>query len=534
MTYHSMAMRLTGTRFERRDVVDEGALKQVLEDAVELLEGKGTADGEDDLREQLLRGYRYILVDEYQDIDALQYRLVSALAGRQSSEEGRLCILAVGDDDQNIYAWRDTNNRYIERFREDYSAATSYLVENYRSTQSIIAAANHLVGNNPGRLKASYPIRINRERQSDPLGGQWQALDPGRSGRVARLAIDPSDRAVGNLQAQAAIGELKRLLALEEGGWSGCAILARTHQYLWPVQALCELAGVPYFLASDKDSALPITRQRDFVAVVDRLREANEALSAAMAWQQVSAGVGESWCNFFQEAFTQLQVELGECQLNSAAIVDWLYDYAREMRQQTKSGLYLGTVHSAKGLEFRHVVLLDGGWNVQTEGLNDERRLYYVGMTRAEQTLTLCEFSAANPFSGSLSSDIVQQTFTGDYNPALERRYLQLSLKDIDIGFAGRSPVTDPIHEAVRCLEPGAELKLEQQGERYLLRDGQGRVVGRTSQFFKLDLEVERCEVAGVVVRFLEDSEEQYRSLQRCERWEIVVPRLCGVPQPAL
>jgi len=534
MTYHSMAMRLTGTHFERRDVVDEGALKQVLEDAVELLEGKGTADGEDDLREQLLRGYRYILVDEYQDIDALQYRLVSALAGRQSSEEGRLCILAVGDDDQNIYAWRDTNNRYIERFREDYSAATSYLVENYRSTQSIIAAANHLVGNNPGRLKASYPIRINRERQSDPLGGQWQALDPGRSGRVARLAIDPSDRAVGNLQAQAAIGELKRLLALEEGGWSGCAILARTHQYLWPVQALCELAGVPYFLASDKDSALPITRQRDFVAVVDRLREANEALSAAMAWQQVSAGVGESWCNFFQEAFTQLQVELGECQLNSAAIVDWLYDYAREMRQQTKSGLYLGTVHSAKGLEFRHVVLLDGGWNVQTEGLNDERRLYYVGMTRAEQTLTLCEFSAANPFSGSLSSDIVQQTFTGDYNPALERRYLQLSLKDIDIGFAGRSPVTDPIHEAVRCLEPGAELKLEQQGERYLLRDGQGRVVGRTSQFFKLDLEVERCEVAGVVVRFLEDSEEQYRSLQRCERWEIVVPRLCGVPQPAL
>ncbi|WP_164198455.1 hypothetical protein, partial [Stenotrophomonas maltophilia] len=70
----------------------------------------------------------------------------------------------------------------------------------------------------------------------------------------------------------------------------------------------------------------------------------------------------------------------------------------------------------------------------------DERRLYYVGMTRAEQTLTLCEFSTANPFSGSLSVDIAQQAFTGDYSAALERRYLQLSLKDIDIGFAGRSP----------------------------------------------------------------------------------------------
>lgn len=245
-----------------------------------------------------MRGYRYILVDEYQDIDALQYRLVSALAGRQSGEEGRLCILAVGDDDQNIYAWRDTNNRYIERFREDYSAATSYLVENYRSTQRIIAAANQLVDNNPGRLKASYPIRINRERQSDPLGGQWQTLDSDRSGRVARLAIESSDRVVGNLQAQAAIAELKRLLALEVGDWNGCSILARTHHYLWPVQALCELGGIPYFLASDKDSALPITRQRDFVAVVDQLREINETLSAAMAWQQVSAGMSESWRSF--------------------------------------------------------------------------------------------------------------------------------------------------------------------------------------------------------------------------------------------
>lgn len=77
-----------------------------------------------------MRGYRYILADEYQDIDDLQYRLVSALAGRKAEEEGRLCILAVGDEDQNIYAWRYTNNRYMERFREDYLASTSYLVDN--------------------------------------------------------------------------------------------------------------------------------------------------------------------------------------------------------------------------------------------------------------------------------------------------------------------------------------------------------------------------------------------------------------------
>jgi ATP-dependent DNA helicase RecQ len=103
MTYHRMAMRLTGTRFARGETVEEGTLKQVLSDAVELLENKRQVEGEDDLRVQLLRGYRYILVDECQDIDELQYRMVSALAGRKAEEDGRLCILAVGDDDQNIY-----------------------------------------------------------------------------------------------------------------------------------------------------------------------------------------------------------------------------------------------------------------------------------------------------------------------------------------------------------------------------------------------------------------------------------------------
>lgn len=528
MTYHSMAMRLTGTRFERGDSVSEQALSHVMKSAVDLLEGKGTAEGEDDLREQLMRGYRYIMVDEYQDIDALQYRLVSALAGRKSAEDGRLCILAVGDDDQNIYAWRDTNNRYIQQFCTDYTAQTSYLVENYRSSQHIITAANQLIGHNPDRLKAAEPIQINHGRIAEPFGGAWQARDPLRAGRVMRLALDPEDRPSGNLQAQAAINELQRLLDLEGGDWDGCAILARTHQYLWPIQALCELAGIDYFLAADKDGALPVTRQREFLQGIDCLGALNQSLTATDAWQQLAANVGEAWHDFFQEAFTQLQVELGDCQLSNSAVVAWLYDYAREMRQQTKSGLYLGTVHSAKGLEFRHVVLLDGGWDARSAGFNDERRLYYVGMTRAEQTLTLCEFSHTNPFSGCLSTEVTQQRFAGRYSPALEKRHMQLSLRDIDIGYAGRKPENDPIHQAIRNLESGATLSFEKQGEHYLLKDAQGREVGKTAKAYTLNLDIERCEVAGIVVRFYDDGEEQYRARQQSQRWEVVVPRLVG------
>lgn len=528
LTYHSMAMRLTGTRFERGMTVDEQALKQVLSGAVELLEGKRNVEGEDDLREQLLRGYRYILVDEYQDIDDVQYRLVSALAGRHAEEDGRLCIMAVGDDDQNIYAWRETNNRYIERFREDYEASTSFLVDNYRSSLSIIEAANQLIGQNSDRLKEANPIRIDRARQEQPVGGAWEDQDKQRKGRVLRLLIDPSDCERGNLQAQAAMAELDRLLALEQGSWNGCAVLARSHRFLWSIQAWCEQRNISYFLASDKETALPITRQRGFVAVVDYLRETESALCAADAWERLSGSnqlADCEWMSFFQIAFEQMRGELGDCQLGRGALIDWLYDYARELRQQPKNGLYLGTVHSAKGLEFRHVALLDGGWNAQANTLADERRLYYVGMTRAEQTLTLCEFTDGNPFSRSLMTDVQQYVFQGRHLPELEARFQQLTLKEIDIGYAGRQPPHAQIHKAIEGLREGDPLTLKKEGTCYRLLDKQGNVVGRTAKSFQPKIGLDQYEVAAITVRFAEDSEAQYRNLSKCERWEVVVPR---------
>lgn len=528
LTYHSLAMRLTGSRFERGDSVDEPALRKVLDDAVQLLEGKRSIEGEDDLREQLLRGYRYILVDEYQDIDDLQYRLVSALAGRHTQEDGRLCIMAVGDDDQNIYGWRETNNRYIERFREEYDASISFLVDNYRSSNAIIQAANDTIGQNPARLKKAHPIRIDLARQAHADGGEWAHRDTQRHGRILRLLLDRHDCEHGNLQAQAALQELQRLLTLEQGTWDGCAILARTHRYLWPIQAWCEQHDVPFFLAANKDTVLPTTRQRGFVAVIDYLRGLDESLCADDAWQHLSARaslIEGVWAGFFQTACEQLQGELGSCQISPQALVDWLYDYARQLRQQPAKGLYLGTIHSAKGLEFRHVTVLDGGWSRQADTLCDERRLYYVGMTRAEQTLTLCEFADGNPFSPALTHEVQLRRVQAVYCPALEKRFEPMALGDIDIGFAGRQCAEAPIHQALGRLGEGDPLTFRREAERFVFVDRHGNVVGRTARSFQPHAGFDECEVAAVLVRFAQDSEAQYRDFSRCERWEVVVPR---------
>ena len=99
-------------------------------------------------------------MDEYQDIDQPQYEMISAIAGKTLDDPDlKLSILAVGDDDQNIYAFRGTNVEFIRRFKQDYDADVHYLVENYRSTRYIIEAANQVIGQQRGS---------NEDRTPDP------------------------------------------------------------------------------------------------------------------------------------------------------------------------------------------------------------------------------------------------------------------------------------------------------------------------------------------------------------------------------
>ncbi len=105
LTCHALAMRLAGASFTgRAERPDEEDFRDVIRRAVGLLHGEGLPPEEaDERRERLLAGFRWILVDEYQDIDADQYALISALAGRTRDDEaGKLTVFAVGDDDQNI------------------------------------------------------------------------------------------------------------------------------------------------------------------------------------------------------------------------------------------------------------------------------------------------------------------------------------------------------------------------------------------------------------------------------------------------
>jgi ATP-dependent DNA helicase RecQ len=201
--------------------------------------------------------------------------------------------------------------------------------------------------------------------------------------------------------------------------------------------------------------------------------------------------------------------------------------------------LLLLSAHRAKGLEFRHVAVLDGSWDRResSEDGDAARRLYYVAMTRAQETLTLVRFGDKHGLIDGLPDDacLLRRGIAPSTAPriGLGRRYARLTLKNVDLGFAGRHATTHPLHQAIHSLQPNDPVEFVEQGERLELRDSGGRIVCRLARSYSIPSGC-RCveaRVAAVVVRRLEDAEPDYRESIRCEAWEVVVPELVFDPQ---
>ena len=214
------------------------------------------------------RGFRWILVDEYQDVGPDEYALISALAGRTlPDEDDKLSLFAVGDDDQNIYGFKGSSVEYIRRFESDYRAKPVFLTDNYRSTGHIIDAANNLIEGCRQRMKVGHPIHIDRSREKEAPGGPWAKVDPVARGQVQILAV--GDNSVS--QAQVVVAELKRMSELAPAwDWSTCAVVARQWRYLDPVRSLCRLEGIPVQMANEEFTG--IWRLRETQALLRWLR----------------------------------------------------------------------------------------------------------------------------------------------------------------------------------------------------------------------------------------------------------------------
>ena len=177
-----------------------------------------------EVAEYYRRRFRHVLVDEYQDTNHAQYALVSALVGKPGGEvpPSELCV--VGDSDQSIYAFRGATIRNIEEFEEDYPEAESILLEqNYRSTQTILSAANALIARNENR----------REKKL------WTDLGEGEQikGYVADNEHD---------EARFIANEIDDLVDRGSANYSDVAVFYRTNNSSRPLEDVFIRMGVPY------------------------------------------------------------------------------------------------------------------------------------------------------------------------------------------------------------------------------------------------------------------------------------------------
>jgi ATP-dependent DNA helicase RecQ len=188
----------------------------------------------------------------------------------------------------------------------------------------------------------------------------------------------------------------------------------------------------------------------------------------------------------------------------------------------------LSTLHGIKGMELPHVLIADGGWRPEQRS-EEERRLFYVGMTRARETLTLGSLTHGNPWIDELQGDWLLHIRPRAAAPPPEvvaRRYALLTPADLDIGYAGRQPPSHPIQASLSALETGDSLQARAEGQGILLCNGDGLPVvrlsrkGATEWMPRLE-QIERIRIVALLGRRREDGDPAYREQYRCEDWAL-------------
>lgn len=389
----------------------------------------------------------YIMVDEFQDIDAIQYQLMEVLAAYHKN------LFVVGDPDQTIYTWRGANVRYLldfdERFQDTH---TVMMLENYRSVPQVLDVANSLIAKNKERIpKDLVAVRKDhgptawRHAKSSAEEAQWiaQGVQSLHKAGVPYRAIAVLYRAH---YASRSIEEAFLKARIPHTIYSGVPFFGRKEvkdalSYLRMIAyqddlSFARVVNVPKrnmgkrrmtFLREEAENrdcslyeALQLTieneifkgtKAKEFVALVEEFRHSYEGRSVS---EVLSALLNESGYE------KTLRTEGGQERLdNLAELKQSIYEFETTCGEEVTLEQYLSqvallsnldafddaqdkvrlmTIHSAKGLEFPHVFLcsmsegiLPSRKTMTFEAMEEERRLAFVALTRARDGLYLTE-----------------------------------------------------------------------------------------------------------------------------------------------
>jgi uncharacterized protein (TIGR00375 family) len=379
-----------------------------------------------EVRAYYQRRWPHVVVDEYQDVNVLQYHLLRLLC----PPGGDLC--AIGDPDQAIYGFRGADVRYFLRFRQDYpDAAQIELTRNYRSSRTIVQASGQVIA--PGSLLGRRTLWSDRAGPAIEVAGlaspQAEAeyvvqTIEGLLGGISHFSIDSGRGGDG---------------AGEGLAFSDMAVLYRTHAMGEAVQQALERSGIPYLQASRK-ALFQRADVREVLGLLDPAVDlpAEEALLGICRHRGMTEEV------LAQPPWTVLRQLARSAGGIAAFLRETTLEQDIDIVDPSGGRVSLMTVHAAKGLEWEVVFLVgceDGSFPHAHAPGDEERRLFYVGMTRARRRLYLAYAKTrvqhgehlereVSPFVRDIEERLLQ-TYTPDYRRPKRPDAGQLALTDL-------------------------------------------------------------------------------------------------------
>ena len=420
----------------------------------ELLKDRNLADFDDlllktldlaqssQMEEEYKKRFTYLLVDEFQDVNPVQYRLMLewAKGGRE--------LFVIGDPDQAIYGFRGSDSRCFDRLKEDRPDTTMIcLEENYRSASTLVEAAEAVISRNPGEarhLKAhrgqGEKIRIV-EAASEFSEGIFVAKEINRqTGGLDMLEVQKGYEA-----------ETQR----RQRSFSDIAVLCRTHRQFRILEKCLAKEGIPYVTVGREDFLLD-SAVRGTISFFKSLTEENtqaRALALKLLWgledtemadrvyqeakrkylPLMKKGRPEKILKSWQEDMNlkkhQGMTRLYQMTLSYSTMEEFLQDLSlgeegdlirRPQKSYSAGAVSLMTLHGSKGLEFPLVFLCGAQQGVlpleKGEYLTDqdeERRLFFVGMTRARDQLILTYVEEPSSFLKDIPEELTLEEKAG-------------------------------------------------------------------------------------------------------------------------
>jgi ATP-dependent DNA helicase RecQ len=404
-----------------------------------------------------------LVIDEAQDMDVHEFNLIKSLM--EKNEEMR--IVAVGDDDQNIYTFRGADSKYFEQFIKEKSAAKYELVENYRAKKNLVEFTNRYAEQIHHRLKTTPIVSVHKE-----------------NGNI---------RIINYSNENFVVPFIDEILSTDLSGTTG--VLTKTNDETLKITGLLLKNGIPAKLIQSNDgfSLYDLSEIRSFIDDLG-LDKALPIISLDV-WNNAKRKFAKkhrksSNYNICKQLLVDFQETNPKVKYRSDFEVFIKESKLEDFVTQRGETIIVSTIHKAKGKEFDNIFLMLDNFNANTD---DSKRQLYVAMTRAKQNLTI-------HYNGNYLNNInVEQMFlikNNEYHSLPNHLVYHLSHRDINLGYFAF------IQKRLNLLSSGDTLKINEEG--LINLNGEQIVIfSKTFQSVRESLENQGYQLIESKVRFI-------------------------------